>query len=156
MTYTEIKKINGNKYYYRALSIRNYEKISKKREYLGKNLDKTTLLRKENEADIILTKIKKENRKKKTINKIKLKIIKILKGYGIIKAGIFGSYARGEQNKNSDIDILVHPLKPLGFKFVNIKFDIEKKLKKKVDIITYKSIHPLIKESILKEEVRII
>lgn len=156
MVYTEIKKTKSSKYYYRTVSLRDKSKVSKERIYLGKNLNETSLKEKEKKADIILRKIKGENRKKSEISSIKSKIINILRKYGITKAGIFGSYARGEQNKNSDIDILVHPSKPMGFKFVNIKFEIEKKLKRKADIITYKSIHPLIRENIMKEEVRII
>ena len=38
---------------------------------------------------------------------VKNKIRKVLKKNGVVKAGIFGSYARGEQKKNSDIDILI-------------------------------------------------
>ena len=41
------------------------------------------------------------------IEELKPKIIKILKQKGIKKAGIFGSYARGEQTKKSDVDILI-------------------------------------------------
>jgi len=43
----------------------------------------------------------------KEINKIKSKVKRILKKNGVVKAGIFGSYARGEQTKESDIDILI-------------------------------------------------
>ncbi|KHO50976.1 MAG: hypothetical protein QT05_C0047G0025 [archaeon GW2011_AR13] len=41
------------------------------------------------------------------LDSIKLKIARILKNYGVVRAGIFGSYARGEQKKDSDIDILI-------------------------------------------------
>lgn len=41
------------------------------------------------------------------IESIKKKIVPILKKHGVVRAGIFGSYARGEQNKNSDVDILI-------------------------------------------------
>ena len=44
----------------------------------------------------------------------------------------------------------------MGFAFVGIQFELEDKLKKRVDLITYNSIHPLLKEKILNEEVRII
>lgn len=54
MTYTEIKERNERRYYYRVLSIRNVNKISKKREYLGVNLNRNELKRKEAEADKIL------------------------------------------------------------------------------------------------------
>ena len=44
--------------------------------------------------------------KNKEIEEIKMKIIPVLKEYRVTRAGIFGSYARGEQKKDSDIDIL--------------------------------------------------
>ncbi len=90
------------------------------------------------------------------IEKLKSKIIKILKKNNIVRAGIFGSYARGEQNRNSDIDILVQPPKGIGFGFVGIQFELEDKLKRKVDLLSYRAIHPLLRKRILKEEVRII
>lgn len=89
-------------------------------------------------------------------NKIKAKIIKILKKNGIKKASIFGSYARGEQNKKSDIDILIQPKKNMGFEFFGLGEELEEKLGKKVDLLTYKSIHPYLKEYILRDEVRIL
>jgi len=92
----------------------------------------------------------------KTIKEIKKKIIRILKKNNVVRAGIFGSYATGKQKKNSDIDILVKTSEPLGFAFVGIKLELEEELGRKVDLLTYKSIHPLLKKRILKEEVRII
>ena len=90
------------------------------------------------------------------IESIKKKAIPVLRKYKITKAGIFGSYARGDYKKNSDIDMLVQPPKGIGFGFIGIQFELEKKLKKKVDLISYRAIHPLLKERILKEEVRIL
>jgi predicted nucleotidyltransferase len=52
---------------------------------------------------------------KKILKKIKPKILNIINKRGIKRAGIFGSYARGEQKKNSDIDILIEPTKKIGF-----------------------------------------
>jgi len=95
-----------------------------------------------------------ESKLKKSIQK---KIISILKRNDVVKAGIFGSYAKGEAKKDSDIDILVEIDKKIGlFDFVGIKLELEEKLGKKVDLLTYKSIHPYIKKSILANEVRII
>ena len=92
----------------------------------------------------------------KKLNKLLPEIIKILKKHNVKKAGIFGSYARGEEKKDSDIDILIEPPKGIGFGFVRIQFELENKLKKKVDLLTYNSINHLIKERILNEEVKII
>jgi len=79
------------------------------------------------------------------IKKIKPKIIKVLKDNDIVKAGIFGSYARGEQKKNSDIDILIEFNGSL-LDLVGIEMELKKALKKKVDLLTYGGIHPLLKD----------
>ena len=92
----------------------------------------------------------------KNFEEIKKKIIPILKKNKVVRAGIFGSYARGEEKKNSDVDILVKTSKPLGFAFIKIQFELENELKKKVDLLSYKAVHPLLKERILNEEIRII
>jgi Fic family protein len=51
MVYTEIKEINGKKYYYRVKSVRNKDKLSKERVYLGVDLEKTKLEESERKAD---------------------------------------------------------------------------------------------------------
>ncbi|MBU2634471.1 MAG: nucleotidyltransferase family protein [Nanoarchaeota archaeon] len=92
------------------------------------------------------------------IEKIKLKALPILKKYNIVRAGIFGSYARGNNKKNSDIDILVEikdkKMSLIGF--IHIKHELEDALRKKVDLIEYKMIRPEIKDNILEGEVKII
>ena len=94
-----------------------------------------------------------ENRELQKIKKI---AIPILKKNGVLHAGIFGSYARGKNKKNSDIDILVET-KDVGlFEFIGIKLELEKNLKKKVDLVEYKAIKSIIKNSILNEEVKIL
>ncbi len=87
---------------------------------------------------------------------IKSRVIPILKKNDVTKAGIFGSYARGEAKKTSDIDILIRLPRGIGFGFAGIELELERELKKKVDLLTYNSIHPLLKKRILEEEVRIL
>ena len=86
-----------------------------------------------------------------TIKRLKPLIVKILKKNDVVKAGIFGSYARGEAKKNSDIDILVDPPRGIGFGFAGIQLELEEKLGKKVHLVTYKSIHPYIKKNIWRK-----
>ncbi len=89
--------------------------------------------------------------------KIKSKIANILKKHKIVRAGIFGSYARGEQKKNSDIDILIEPGKDLSLLDISgLKIELEGVLNKKVDIVSYKYIHPYLKKKILESEIKII
>jgi len=155
MAFTEIKERNKNKYYYRVTSFREDKKISKKRKYLGANLSKEELNLKESQADKELG-ILNINPNKKNFEKIKSIVIMILKKNNIKKAGIFGSYATGKNKKNSDVDIIVESPKNIGLGFVRIQFELEDNLKKKVDLITYNSVHPLLKKRILNEEVKII
>ncbi len=72
---------------------------------------------------------------KKEIREIKQKAVPVLKRNGVVKAGIFGSYATGKANKKSDVDILV---KISGKKslldLAGLKMELENKLAKKVDI----------------------
>jgi len=99
----------------------------------------------------------KQNIEKAEIMNLKKKIIPILKRNNVVKAGIFGSFARGEAKKGSDIDILIE-VKAKKFSLldlIRLEMELEKKLKRKVDLLTYKSIHPLLKNRILSEEVRI-
>lgn len=152
MAYTEIKQRNFNKYYYRVISVRKGNKVQKRREYLGVNLNKKILEKKEKEADLRLNSFNKLD----TLEKIKPKIIKILQKNDIKKAGIFGSYARGDQRKNSDIDIIIEPTEGIGFGFARIEFELEKLLKKKVDLVSYNGLSPYLKDKILDQEVRII
>jgi len=93
---------------------------------------------------------------KEKIAKIKKPIIEVLKKYGVKKAGIFGSWARGEEKIESDIDILIQPTKNMGIEFVGIKLELEDKLGRKVDLVSYKGINPHLKKYILKDEVKII
>lgn len=84
---------------------------------------------------------------------LKRKIIPTLKQQGVIKAAFFGSASRGELKKKSDIDILVKFKKGKSlFDFVGLRIDLERKLGRKVDLITYNSIKPRLKKLILKDE----
>ena len=62
--------------------------------------------------------------KELTLKQIAKIAIPILKRNGIKKAGIFGSYARGEARKKSDIDILVQPPKGMGFQFASLEITL--------------------------------
>ena len=88
------------------------------------------------------------------IRKIKEQTTPILKQYGVVRSSIFGSTARGEETDESDIDILVEFKKPVGlFKMAGLKFELQDKLNKKVDILTYRSVYPRLRKFIEKDEV---
>ncbi len=56
----------------------------------------------------------------------------------VLKAFLFGSFARGEANANSDIDILVEldHSKPVGLKFVSMQLELQDLLQSKVDLVS--------------------
>ena len=80
--------------------------------------------------------INKMSEKVYTIEEIKEMIYDIFKKYGIEKAYIFGSYARGEADKKSDVDIMIKKgnLKTL-LQLSALAYEIEQILKKQVDIV---------------------
>lgn len=91
------------------------------------------------------------------LKQIKQKALPILKQAGVTRSSVFGSYARGDKKGGSDIDILIEPPETMSlFDLAGLKLDLEEVLGKEVDILTYNSIHPLLKEYILKDQVRIL
>lgn len=87
------------------------------------------------------------------VDKYVVKIIPILKKYGVTRASLFGSVVRGEENDKSDIDILISPASGSTlFDMAGMQIDLQKSLKKPVDLVTYGSIDPKLKDYILKEE----
>ena len=99
-----------------------------------------------------------KNRLNKKVEEIKKKIVPILRKNNVVRAGIFGSYARGEQKENSDIDILVeiNDKKFSLLDLVGLEMEIKSILKKEIDLLTYKGISPYLRDRILEEEVRLI
>lgn len=56
--------------------------------------------------------------------------------YGVKRIGLFGSFAREEQNSKSDVDIVVEFGRPIGLKFVELADYLEELLGRKVDLLT--------------------
>lgn len=87
------------------------------------------------------------------IEEIRRIITPVLRRHDVIRAAIFGFFARGECREGSDIDVLVE------FKgekslldLAGLKIELEELLKRKVDVLTYNSLHPLLKDRILSEQ----
>ena len=71
----------------------------------------------------------------------------------VSRLGLFGSFVRGEQNPDSDIDILVEFL-PGGKSFdtfMQLSFLLEELLERPVELVTVESLSPYLKPHILKE-----
>ena len=89
-----------------------------------------------------------------TIEQIKKIIVPILKRSGVKRAAVFGSVARGEARPDSDIDILVEIEEDISLlDFVGIKIELEEVLGRKVDLVEYSTIKPLLRKRILDEQV---
>lgn len=74
--------------------------------------------------------------------------------HGISKIGLFGSYSRGEQDADSDIDLLVQIERPIGFfKFVAIEEYLKEKLGSRVEMVMEDALKPVIKPYVMKEVV---
>ncbi len=78
----------------------------------------------------------------------------LFKMYSVTKIGIFGSYARGEQNKSSDVDLIIEfSHTPDLFTFIEIMNYLKSKIKRKVDLVIADSLRPEIKSKIMTEVV---
>jgi hypothetical protein len=67
---------------------------------------------------------------------------------------LFGSTARGDDNSDSDIDILIEFSRPVGlFHFIEVKEFLEKVLGREVDLVTRAALKPQLRERILEEAV---
>ena len=87
------------------------------------------------------------------IPEIKSKIIPILEKYGVKKASLFGSAVREDHTEDSDIDILVEmPETATLLDLASLKLDLEDILKRKVDVLTFDSLHPSLKNRIMDEQ----
>jgi hypothetical protein len=65
---------------------------------------------------------------------------------------LFGSYSRGDQDKNSDIDLLVEFAKPVGLiHLIKTEHDLEDTLEKKVDLVTKKGLSKHLKQYFEKD-----
>jgi len=100
--------------------------------------------------------LKKEGDNKKKKEKILVilnaELSYLSKTYGVKKIGIFGSYSRGEQRPDSDLDLLVEFYKPIGFfKFIEMEDYLTEKLGIKVELVTKDALKPLLKPQIMKD-----
>jgi predicted nucleotidyltransferase len=108
----------------------------------------------------INTTIKPRDRKAKDVAHLS-KIIrqhlpKLIQDYNISYLGIFGSYIRGEQKEDSDIDILVEFSKESDLlEFIGLKQELSETLGVEVDLVMKSALKPRIGKKILEEVVQI-
>ena len=79
----------------------------------------------------------------------------LVEKFGVMEIAIFGSYARGQQKKDSDVDLIVDFKE--GWKtfdnYMNLKFYLEELFGKKVDLVIKSAINPRIKPFIIEEAI---
>lgn len=91
------------------------------------------------------------------IEKYKEIILEILKKHDVKKASLFGSIVREEMSIDSDIDLIIEFKGDKSLlNLAALKIELEEKLSLKVDVLTYNSIHPLLRDQILAEQVEIL
>lgn len=72
--------------------------------------------------------------------------------YRITQIGIFGSYARGEQTEQSDVDVLIdYEQAPTLFKLVELRHYLSEVMGMKVDVVTKNGLKPRIRDRVLSE-----
>ena len=78
-----------------------------------------------------------------------------LKKFGVRSISLFGSMARNQARKRSDIDLLVDFDRPIGlFEFARLKMYLEELLGRKVDLVTPEALRKELRETILQEAIR--
>lgn len=81
------------------------------------------------------------------------KMVSLLKRRGVKKAAVFGSVARGQETAQSDIDLVVEfSTTPTLFEMAKLQRELEVIVKKPIDLVTYRSLHPLIKQQVMKDQ----
>lgn len=73
----------------------------------------------------------------------------------VLKVWLFGSFSRGEETKDSDVDIMVSldKSKPIGLKFFGMWNDLEELLGRKVDLVSEGTLLPFAQESVERDKI---
>jgi predicted nucleotidyltransferase len=86
------------------------------------------------------------------LRSLRATVLPIARAHGASNIRVFGSFARGEQRKGSDVDLLVHlPARASLLDLVGLKLDLEDALGRKVDVVPDDSIKPALRDRILSE-----
>ena len=87
-----------------------------------------------------------------TIAEIEQKSVPVLRSYGVRRASVFGSRARGDARNNSDVDLLVSLGRPMGLiSYVRFVNDLEKSLEREVDVVTEDALNPHLKPFVMRD-----
>lgn len=76
-------------------------------------------------------------------------LIAVLRHFGVRRAGLFGSMVRGNARPDSDVDLLIEPPATMSlFGFSELALALEDLLGRPVDLVTYASLHPRLRDSV--------
>jgi predicted nucleotidyltransferase len=84
-------------------------------------------------------------------------ILPVLQRYFIKRAAFFGSFAKGNSNKNSDVDLLIEPGKGFTmFELLKIESEISNLINRKVDLVEYSALKSSIRDEVLLSAITIL
>ena len=87
------------------------------------------------------------------VDEIRRKIEPTLRRYGVVRAALFGSAARGEARATSDLDFLVELEDGRSLlDLVGLQLELSDVLGVDTDVVTYRSLHPRMREQVLREQ----
>jgi len=75
--------------------------------------------------------------------------------YGVKRLGLFGSYARGEQREDSDVDIVVEVDPSIGLRFVDLAEFLESLLGIRTEVVSQRALKPQHWELVKKELIHV-
>jgi predicted nucleotidyltransferase len=97
------------------------------------------------------------NMEEDSIQKVLQKLVRMKRElkerFSVIKIGVFGSVARGEERSFSDVDIIVELGEPTFDNYMDLKFELEKIFRKPVDLVLADTVKPRLKPVIDKEAI---
>ena len=93
------------------------------------------------------------NKKVYSVNEIKTIVEPIARAYGVESLFLFGSYAKGCADENSDVDFRIDKGDVRGIRFAGLFTDLEEVLGKNVDLVTTASLDETFRQRIASEEI---
>lgn len=73
---------------------------------------------------------------------LKAQKLRLQQEFPLQRLALFGSWARGDQTQNSDVDILVEVAPSIGLRFVTLAQRLEELLGRQVDLVSHRAIKP--------------
>lgn len=93
------------------------------------------------------------NQKKLTVSDIEYYVVSLAEEYGAEKVSLIGSFARGEERPDSDVDILLEKGQIKGMQVLEFQDELERSLNRKVDVVTTAGASPRFLERVKRDEV---